>query len=60
MLDFSALRLSIPLVGGLLGPDVLPLRRGGAEVRDELIVLGLIWTMLRWKGEIWCQADSYS
>ncbi|MCP9801083.1 mechanosensitive ion channel family protein [Synechococcus sp. RedBA-s] len=109
MLDFSALRLSIPLVGGLLaatvglvlqllgrrltagslgrvlvlrsrlsltvtilvsfgawwlltllGPDVLPLPRGGAEVRDELIFIGLIWTLLRWKGEIWRQADSYS
>ncbi|MCT0217482.1 mechanosensitive ion channel family protein [Synechococcus sp. CS-1329] len=44
----------------LLGPDVLPLPRGGAEVRDELIFIGLIWTLLRLKGEIWRKADSYS
>ncbi|EAQ76046.1 MULTISPECIES: mechanosensitive ion channel family protein [unclassified Synechococcus] len=44
----------------LLDPELLPLPRGGAEVRDELIFFGLIWTLLRWKSEIWRQADTYS
>ena len=44
----------------LVGPQWLPLPRGGAELRDEMVVIGLIWTLLRWRGELWHKADAYS
>lgn len=44
----------------LLGPELLPLPMGSMDVRNELIFIGLIWTLLRWKGEIWRKADTYS
>ncbi|MCP9819217.1 mechanosensitive ion channel [Synechococcus sp. Cruz-9H2] len=44
----------------LLGPELLPMGMGSIDVRNELIFIGLIWTLLRWKGEIWRKADTYS
>jgi MscS family membrane protein len=47
-------------VATLVDPELLPLPRGGLEVRDGLIVIGLVWTVLRCKGELLRRADTYS
>jgi MscS family membrane protein len=47
-------------VATLIGTELLPLPRGGLEVRDGLIVIGLVWTVLRCKGELLRRVDTYS
>lgn len=44
----------------LTDPALLPLTRGGLEVRDGLITIGLVWTVLRCKRELRRQVDTYS
>ncbi|MCX5931913.1 MAG: mechanosensitive ion channel [Cyanobacteria bacterium] len=69
MLPFLRLSLPIPLLGILLAAAVwLSLQLVGQRLpagslgRALVLVssLSLIWTLLRWKGEIWRKADTYS
>ncbi len=44
----------------LLGAGSLPLLQGAGEVRDLVVAAGVIWTLLRCKGELLTKADVYS
>ena len=64
------IRLSLSgtlLLGGLAwwlaalsDPQLIDLARDGAEIRDLVVTLGLVWTLLRVKGELLQRADHYS
>jgi MscS family membrane protein len=47
-------------VGALLSPSVVALERNGAEIRDLVVVLGVTWTLLRWKREIRTNTRDYA
>ena len=46
--------------GALLSPNVVALERNGAEIRDLVLVLGVTWTLLRWKREIRTNSRDYA
>jgi MscS family membrane protein len=64
----SRLSIAVTLVLGsiawwlavLADPQLLELPRKGAEVRDGALVIGLFWTLLRWKGELHAEARRYA
>lgn len=43
----------------LADPSLLNLDRGGAEVRDLLLSVGVVWTLLRWRAELQRSAAHY-
>ncbi|MGB5133840.1 MAG: mechanosensitive ion channel domain-containing protein [Prochlorococcaceae cyanobacterium] len=47
-------------LGSLLSPGLIALDRDGREIRDLLLVLGVAWTLLRWKGEISTHSTGYA
>ncbi|MCP9928690.1 mechanosensitive ion channel family protein [Cyanobium sp. CH-040] len=47
-------------LGSLLSPALIALDRDGREIRDLLLVLGVAWTLLRWKGEISAHSSGYA
>jgi MscS family membrane protein len=46
-------------LAALLDPALVDLQRDGAEVRDTLISLGVVWTLLRWRAELRGGAERY-
>ncbi|EDY38650.1 small mechanosensitive ion channel, MscS family [Cyanobium sp. PCC 7001] len=64
----SRLSIAVTLVLGsiawwlavLADPRLLDLPRDGAEVRDVALMVGLFWTLLRWKGELHAKAEGYA
>ncbi len=46
--------------GSLLSPRLINLPQNGREIRDLLLLLGVAWTLLRWKGEIAANSGSYA
>ena len=47
-------------LAALSDPQLIDLARDGAEIRDLVVTLGLVWTLLRVKGELLQRADHYS
>lgn len=43
----------------LADPALVNLAHDGAEVRDLLLTIGVVWTLLRWKGELAMRAEHY-
>jgi MscS family membrane protein len=46
--------------GSLLSPGLISLAKDGREIRDLLVVLGVAWTLRRWKREISSNDGSYA
>ncbi|MEO1003433.1 MAG: mechanosensitive ion channel domain-containing protein [Cyanobacteria bacterium J06638_7] len=47
-------------LGSLLSPRLISLAQDGREIRDLLVVLGVGWTLLRWKSEIAKNGGAYA
>ncbi|TVS06387.1 MAG: mechanosensitive ion channel family protein [Cyanobium sp. PLM2.Bin73] len=47
-------------IGALLSPELISLERNGAELRDLVLVLGVTWTLLRWKRELGTNSQAYA
>ncbi|MEB3354259.1 MAG: mechanosensitive ion channel domain-containing protein [Cyanobacteriota bacterium] len=47
-------------IASLAAPQLLQLERDGREVRDGLVTLGVVWTLLRWRGVLDRDADTYA
>lgn len=47
-------------IGALLSPELISLERNGAELRDLVLVLGVTWTLLRWKRELRSNSQAYA
>jgi len=47
-------------LAALAAPELLQLERDGREVRDGLVSLGVAWTLLRWRGELERDAETYA
>lgn len=47
-------------IASLAAPQLLQLERDGREVRDGLVTLGVVWTLLRWRGELDRGAETYA
>lgn len=47
-------------LAAVLGPGVPPLDEGGREWLNGLILIGVVWTFLRWKSELLRHTDDYS
>jgi MscS family membrane protein len=46
--------------GSLLSPQLISLAQNGREIRDLLLVVGIAWTLLRWKREIATNGHSFA
>ncbi len=47
-------------IGDLLSPELITLERDGRELRDLVLVLGVAWTLLRWKRELSANKVAYA
>lgn len=47
-------------MGALLSPGLISLERNGAEIRDLVVVVGVAWTLLRWKQELGANNQAYA
>lgn len=47
-------------IASLATPELLQLERDGQEVRDGLVTLGVVWTLMRWRGALERGAESYA
>ncbi|MEB3350174.1 MAG: mechanosensitive ion channel domain-containing protein [Cyanobacteriota bacterium] len=47
-------------IASLAAPQLLQLERDGREVRDGLVTLGVVWTLMRWRGDLDRGAERYA
>jgi MscS family membrane protein len=47
-------------LGSLISPELIALPNDGREIRDLVVLLGVVWTLLRWKREIRDNSAAYA
>lgn len=47
-------------LAALLSPELISLERDGREIRDLALVVGVAWTLLRWKQELGSNKQAYA